>query len=96
MINQIELIYIYIHSEQSSEHTHIHTKRKTYDVGNPGPGYGQAQKCSGVKPANGIPTLPSWQLDPQWQYLYKQTIKNLHRFASTYYHKNEWQHKHGQ
>jgi hypothetical protein len=29
----------------------------TYDVGNPGPGLGQAQKCSEVKLVNGIPTL---------------------------------------
>ena len=29
----------------------------TYDVGNPGPGFGQAQKYDGVKPVNGIPTL---------------------------------------
>jgi hypothetical protein len=31
----------------------------TYDVGNPGPGLGQVQKCDGVKPANMIQTLPS-------------------------------------
>jgi len=30
-----------------------------YDVGNPGPGLGQIQKCGGVKPVNVIPTLPS-------------------------------------
>jgi len=35
------------------------TKTMTYDVGNPGPGFGQAQKCDWVKPVNGIPTLPS-------------------------------------
>jgi len=28
-----------------------------YDVGNPGPGLGQAHKCDGVKPVNEIPTL---------------------------------------
>ena len=28
----------------------------TYDVGNPGPGLGQAHKCDGVKPVNGTPT----------------------------------------
>ena len=32
----------------------------TYDVGNPGPGLGQAHKCGRVKPVNGIPILPSW------------------------------------
>jgi hypothetical protein len=31
-------------------------KTTTYDAGNPGPGLGQAQKCGGVKPDNGIPT----------------------------------------
>jgi hypothetical protein len=35
-----------------------HTKKPiTYDVGNPGPGLGQAPKCSEVKLVNGIPTL---------------------------------------
>jgi len=29
----------------------------TYDVGNPGPGLGQADKCGGVKLINGVPTL---------------------------------------
>jgi hypothetical protein len=28
-----------------------------YEVGNPGPGLGQAQKCDMVKPVNRIPTL---------------------------------------
>jgi hypothetical protein len=31
----------------------------TYDVWNPGPDFGQAQTCKGVKPVNRIPT-PSW------------------------------------
>ena len=31
----------------------------TYDIGNPGPGLGQAHKCGRAKPVNGIPT-PSW------------------------------------
>jgi hypothetical protein len=31
----------------------------TYEVGNPGPGLGQAQQCGGVKPVTGIPNLPS-------------------------------------
>ena len=30
----------------------------TYEVGNSSPVLGQAQKCSGVKPVNGIPILP--------------------------------------
>jgi hypothetical protein len=29
----------------------------TYDVGNPGPGLGQAQKCGRVRQVNGIPNL---------------------------------------
>jgi hypothetical protein len=28
-----------------------------YDVGNPGPGLGQALKCGRVEPVSGIPTL---------------------------------------
>jgi hypothetical protein len=31
----------------------------TYEVGNPGHGLGQAEKCGGVKPVNGIATLSS-------------------------------------
>ena len=42
-------------------------KTMKYDVVNPGPALGQAHKCGGVKPVNGVPTLPSWQL-----HLYKQ------------------------
>ena len=30
----------------------------TYDVGNLGPGLGQAQKCGRVKSVNGIPSQP--------------------------------------
>jgi hypothetical protein len=26
----------------------------TYDIGYPGPGFGQAQKCGGVKPVNAL------------------------------------------
>jgi hypothetical protein len=37
----------------------IHKNTTTYDVGNLGPGLGQAHKCGGVKPVNGIPALPS-------------------------------------
>ena len=36
-----------------------HKETTTYDVGNPGHGLRQSQKCGGVKPVNGIPTLPS-------------------------------------
>ena len=34
------------------------TKNTTYDVGNQGPGLGQAQTCGRVKPFNAIPTIP--------------------------------------
>ena len=44
--------------------------------------------------------LPFWLMDIQRQYIYKQTMKNLHRFASIKKtisvktnHKNDWQHK---
>ena len=37
-----------------------HKRIMACDVGHPGPGLGQAEKCGGVKPVNGIPTLPSW------------------------------------
>ena len=40
--------------------THKNTRKTTrYDVRNPGPDLGQAQKCGGVKPVNGIPALIS-------------------------------------
>ncbi len=33
----------------------------TYNVGNQGPGFGQAQKCGGMEPVNGIPNpLDNW------------------------------------
>ena len=33
-------------------------KTMIYDIGNPGPGLEQAQKCGRVIPVNEIPTLP--------------------------------------
>jgi hypothetical protein len=37
-----------------------HTKKTTtYDVGNPDPGFGQAQKCGREKPVNGMSTMLS-------------------------------------
>ena len=33
---------------------------QTYGFGNPGPCFGQAQKCGRVKPVNGIWTLSLW------------------------------------
>ena len=34
-------------------------KTMTYDVGNPGPGFGQAHRCGEVKQVNRIPTCCS-------------------------------------
>ena len=60
-----------------------HKKTSTYDLRNPDPDLEQAQTYDGVKLFNGISTLPFWLLDRQPKYIYKQTIKYLHRFAST-------------
>jgi len=38
----------------------LNTRKTTaYDVGKPSPGFGQVHKAGGVKPVNGILTLPS-------------------------------------
>jgi len=37
----------------------ITKKTRTNDVGNPGPGLGQAQKCDGVKPGSYLQELKS-------------------------------------
>jgi hypothetical protein len=39
--------------------SHQHKNTTACDIGNPGPGLGQAQKCGRVKSVNGIPTLLS-------------------------------------
>ena len=36
------------------------TRPQTYNIGNQGPGLGQAQKCGGAKPVNGNQPSPSW------------------------------------
>ena len=36
-----------------------HKKTTTYAIVNQGPGFGQAHKCTWVKPVNGITTFPS-------------------------------------
>jgi hypothetical protein len=44
-------------STKQTTTSHIHslnTKITTYNVGNPGHGFGQAHKCDGVKTVNGI------------------------------------------
>jgi len=40
-------------------------KTTTYDVGNPGPGLGQAQKCGGITSFNGIPTHANTDINKQ-------------------------------
>jgi hypothetical protein len=56
----------------------LNTKQTTtYDVGNPDPGLGQAHKCGGVKPVNGIRTLPSCQWNLLQQYIYKQKLSGV-------------------
>jgi hypothetical protein len=44
----------------------LNTPKKitAYDIGNLGPGVGHVQLCAGVKPVNGIPTLPWDQPSP--------------------------------
>ena len=37
-------------------------KPRTYDIENPDPGLGQAQKCGGFKPVNGVQPSPSWSI----------------------------------
>ena len=51
----------YQQSRQSPLTSTIEHEKKTttYDVGNPGPGLEQAQKCGRIKPINGISTLPT-------------------------------------
>ena len=39
-----------------------HKKTTTWNVGNPGLDLEPQHNCGGVKPVNGIPTLPSWLL----------------------------------
>ena len=53
-------------------------KWRTYDIRNSGPGVGLPHICCEIKPANGIPIIPSGYLDLQRQYIYKQTIQNLY------------------
>jgi hypothetical protein len=52
-IKEIQTHFLYEKNKKTKK------KTSTYDVGNLGPGLGQAHKCGGVKPGNGIPTLPS-------------------------------------
>ena len=60
---------------------------------------GQTKICGGIKSINGTPILPSSKLD-----IYGNTYKEAKKIftyslslkKTTYYHKNKWQHKHGQ
>ena len=57
--------------------SHLNTfnkKKRACDVENPGPGLEQTEKCGEVKLVNGIPSLSSWYLDFQRQYIYQQTF----------------------
>ena len=50
----------YQQNENNQLSSYMNTKKTTtHDVGDPGPGLGQAQQCGGVKSVNGVPTLPS-------------------------------------
>jgi hypothetical protein len=57
------MVKIFPNINKANNHFHLislNTKKATtYDVGNPDPVFGQAQKCGAVKPVNGIrvPTL---------------------------------------
>jgi len=48
------------HQHQQNKQPLLNTKKKTMTFAdeNRGPFLGQTQKCCGVKPVNGIPTLP--------------------------------------
>ena len=61
-----------------------HKETMTFDVGNPAPGLGQAQKCGSVILLNGIPTLLLITGSPMAIHIFKQMInKIMHRLAST-------------
>ena len=61
------------------------TNKRNYefDVGNPGLAWlGTGTKMQRwVKPVNGMQDLPPWSLGLLRQHIYKQRIKNLHRFG---------------
>lgn len=72
----------------------------TCSIGNPGPNWGQAYKCDGVKPVKGIPTslitgcpttIHIYTYKDKKKYTYLLPAKN-----TTPYQKNEWHYKHGQ
>jgi hypothetical protein len=73
--------------QQFHQYNHIspqlieHKKKiTTYDVGNPAPGFEQAQQCGRVKPVNRIQTPPYHRDD-------KETCTDSLPLKNTYYHK---------
>ena len=72
----------------------------TYDVGYQDSGLGQAQKCDCVKSVNGNPTLLFTTGSNGNTCLMSanddKSVDLLPLKKTTYYHKNEWQHEHGQ
>ena len=64
----------------------------TYDVGNPGPGLGEAQKCGRFKLVNGDPNPPLLITTNGNTYINKQSKTCTDSFPlknTTYHHKNE-------
>jgi hypothetical protein len=60
-------MYMYLYYHRIS-HSIEHSNNKnptTYGIGNPGPGFGQAQTSGRVKPVNGIPTFLSLEIGSQ-------------------------------
>ena len=49
---------IHRYQQTNNHRKSLYFKKKTYDVGNPGSGLGQAQISWGAKPVNGIPIPP--------------------------------------
>ena len=64
----------------------------TYDVGIPCPLLGQGHQCGGSKPIYWI----TFKDSPTENTVKKTCRDPLLLNRGTYYHKNEWQHKHGQ
>ena len=72
----------------------------TYNVGNPGPDLEHAQKYGGVKLVKGSPPSPldNWISNGN-AYInqrYKTYTDSFPFKKTSYYHTNEWQHKHRQ
>ena len=63
----------------------------TYGIGNPGPGFGQAQTYGGVKLANGIPTLPLLKIDKTDIKKKKKWTDSLPVKKTAHEHRNEWE-----